>query len=231
MPFDLDIIIPVYNEGNKINKLFELFNKYLRINFRLIVCYDYEEDSTLKYIKKIKAEKGKILLVKNSNHGPNEAIKEGLNISDSDTLLVYMADDLNNIELINTMYNLIKLNNYDLVIPSRFIKGGKFIGASKIKKIITIIGSLLINYLGRVPFKDSTNAFKMFKRNIINNITLNSTKGFTFALELTIKSYKKNYRIKEIPSIWVDLEGRKSKFKLFRWLPSYIYLLLLAIFN
>ncbi len=231
MRFDLDIIIPVYNEGNKINILYELFNKYLNINFRLIVCYDYDQDSTLKYIKDIKIQKGKILLVKNSNHGPNEAIKHGLKISDSEILLVYMADDLNNIKLINTMYNLIKLDNYELVIPSRFIKGGKFMGASKIKKIITIIGSSLMYYIGGVPFKDSTNAFKMFKRKILNNITLKSTKGFTYALELTIKSYKKKFKIIEIPSIWEDLEGRKSKFKLYRWLPSYIYLLLFAIFT
>ena len=54
MKSDLDIIIPVFNEGNKINKLYELFNKYLNLNFRLLICYDFEGDNTLKYIKKIK---------------------------------------------------------------------------------------------------------------------------------------------------------------------------------
>jgi len=83
--------------------------------------------------------------------------------------------------------------------------------------------------MGRIPFKDSTNAFKMFRRSILNSVKLKSNVGFTYALELTIKSYKKKFRIIEVPSIWIDLEGRKSKFKLYRWLPSYIYLLLYAI--
>ena len=229
MKFDLDIIIPVFNEGKKINKLYDLFNQKLNINFRLIVCYDYEDDNTLKNIKQIKDIKKQIFLVKNNSVGPNEAIKTGIEKTDSKIILVYMADDLENIELINKMYNLVNQDKYDLIIPSRFINGGKFIGASFIKSTITKIGSFLIYYIGKIPFKDSTNAFKMFKRSILNRVKLKSTVGFTYALELTIKSYKKKFRIIEVPSIWIDLEGRKSKFKLYRWLPSYIYLLLYAI--
>ncbi len=231
MKSDLDIIIPVFNEGNKINKLYELFNKYLNLNFRLLICYDFEGDNTLKYIKKIKNYKEKITLIKNENFGPNEAIKKGLKESESDILLVYMADDFDNIDLINKMYEIIKNENYHLVVPSRFITGGQFIGASFIKKYITILGSFLIYYLGRVPIRDSTNAFKMFNKNVLNSINIKSSKGFTYALELTIKCHKKKFRIKEVPSVWKDIEGRKSKFKIYRWLPSYVYLLFISVIS
>ena len=126
------------------------------------------------------------------------------------------------------MVNLIDKGN-DLVIPSRFIPGGQTIGAKKIKKIITIIGSYLIYYLARIPFKDCTNAFKMFSKNLKDKIKFESTKGFTFALELTAKSYLLNFKIIEIPSIWIEVKNRKSNFKVFKWLPHYIYWLLFAI--
>ena len=57
MKSDLDIIIPVFNEGNKINKLYELFNKYLNLNFRLLICYDFEGDNTEYQVKEVKETK------------------------------------------------------------------------------------------------------------------------------------------------------------------------------
>ena len=99
-----------------------------------------------------------------------------------------MADDFENIKLVNKMTNLIMSGN-DLVIPTRFMPGGKMIGAAKIKELVTRVGSYLIYYFARIPFRDCTNAFKMFSSNLKNKITFNSTTGFTFALELVAKSY------------------------------------------
>ena len=126
------------------------------------------------------------------------------------------------------MINLIERGN-DLVIPSRFIPGGNMLEAKKIKKMITIIGSYLIYYLARIPFKDCTNAFKMFSANLKNKIKLDSTTGFTFALELTTKSYLSNFKIIEIPSVWIETKNRKTNFKIYKWLPYYIYWLIYSI--
>ena len=136
-----------------------------------------------------------------------------------------MADDFENIKLINRMTNLIELGN-DLVIPSRFTSGGKMIGASKIKEFVTRIGSYLIYYLARIPFKDCTNAFKMFSTSLKDKIKFDSTTGFTFALELVAKSYFLKLKIVEIPSTWIEIGNRKSNFKMLKWIPYYIYWLL-----
>ena len=188
----------------------------------MLICYDNENDSTLKYLKDTKLISKEILLIKNPKQGPNSAIIEGVRLSNAEITLVFMADDFENVKLINKMVNLIDKGN-DLVIPSRFIPGGQMIGAKKIKKIITIIGSYLIYYLARIPFKDCTNAFKMFSKNLKDKIKFESTKGFTFALELTAKSYLLNFKIIEIPSIWIEVKNRKSNFKVLKWIPYYIY--------
>ena len=188
----------------------------------MLICYDNENDSTLKYLKDTKLISKEILLIKNPKQGPNSAIIEGVRLSNAEITLVFMADDFENVKLINKMVNLIDKGN-DLVVPSRFIPGGQMIGAKKIKKIITIIGSYLIYYLARIPFKDCTNAFKMFSKNLKDKIKFESTKGFTFALELTAKSYLLNFKIIEIPSIWIEVKNRKSNFKVLKWIPYYIY--------
>ena len=132
----LDIIIPVYNENENILKLIQLLEKEIVCNFRILICYDSETDTTLKFIKKTKTIKNEIILVKNPKAGPNSAIIEGINSSNAEIILVYMADDFENIKLINHMIKLIELGN-DLVIPTRFMPGGKMIGAAKIKETLS----------------------------------------------------------------------------------------------
>ena len=224
----LDIIIPVYHEDENIIQLLKALENNIVCNFRVLICYDSESDKTLKYLKNKNIINKEILLIKNPKQGPNSAIIEGINSSIAEIILIYMADDFENVKIINNMINLIERGN-DLVIASRFIPGGNMLGAKKIKKMITVIGSYLIYYFARIPFKDCTNSFKMFSASLKNKIKLTSTAGFTFALELTIKSYLLNLKIIEIPSIWIEAKNRKSNFKVLKWLPYYIYWLLFSI--
>ena len=224
----LDIIIPVYNEDKNIISLLQKLEKEIVCNFRILICYDSETDKTLECLKNINVISKEILLVKNPKKGPNSAIIEGIRFTNAEIILIYMADDFENVKLINSMINLIEHGN-ELVIPSRFINGGKMLGANKIKKAITVIGSFLIYYVARIPFKDCTNAFKMFSANLKDKIKLDSTTGFTFALELTVKSYLSNLKITEIPSVWIEAKNRKSTFKVYKWLPYYIYWLVYSI--
>ena len=224
----LDIVIPVYNEDANIIKLLQFIEKELKHNFRILICYDADNDTTLKHLKNNKIINSEILFIKNPKKGPNSAIVEGINYSSAEIVLVYMADDFENVKLLNQMVDLI-IGGNDLIVPSRFIPGGKMLGAKKIKKSITIIGSYLIFYLGRIPFKDCTNAFKMFSRNLKEKIKFESTKGFTFALELTAKSYFLKSKICEIPSTWIEAPNRKSNFKILKWIPYYIYWLIYSV--
>ena len=224
----LDIVIPVYNEGQNIINLITNLEKEVVCDFQILICYDRETDTTLSFLKKYESIKSNILLIKNPQQGPNSAIQAGIKSSEAEIILVYMADDFENIKLINRMINLIEGGN-DLVMPSRFVKGGKMLGAKKMKKMVTIFGSYLIYYIAGIPFKDCTNAFKMFSKNLKKQIKFESTKGFTFALELTAKSYLINSKICEIPSIWIEAPNRKSNFKIIKWLPYYIYWLLYSV--
>ncbi len=229
---ELDIVIPVYNEGERILKLINYLKNKLRMKYRIIICYDSKKDSTYKFLKKNKIKtKHKITLLKNIGNGPNMAIRTGIEYSSSEIILVYMADDFENGLLINRMYNHIKKLKYDLIIPSRFVNGGRFIGGKFLKRLITRIGSNLLFYFGGIPYRDCTNAFKMFNKKIKLNIKLISTIGFTFAIELSVKTYFAGYKICEVPCTWRDLTNRKSNFRVLEWLPYYIYWLLYSIFN
>ena len=120
----LDIIIPVYNEDENIIRLLKALENEILCNFRVLICYDSDNDKTLKIIKNNRVIDKELLFIKNPKQGPNSAIIQGIDASQAEIILVYMADDFENIKIINNMIKLIEQGN-DLVIPSRFIPGGK----------------------------------------------------------------------------------------------------------
>lgn len=213
----IDVIIPIYKEKENLRKIIDELNDKVKANLSFVICYDFDNEPGLNFLP----NKKNISRIKNLGTSPNEAILTGINNSNSEFILVYMADDFENINLINTFINL--SNKNDLIIPSRYVKGGRFENAKLIKKFIAVLGYILLNKILGIPYRDCTNAFKFFRRNIINDIKFESKVGFTYAIELTIKSYFLKKKIIEIPCVWRDPENRKSNFKMIKWLPNYLY--------
>ena len=92
MNYDLDIIVPVFREeGNILKTINEIFKK-LKINFRLLIIYDYEDDPTVNVVKENFKEKN-VVCLKNKYTGFNGAIKTGFEDIQADAALLYPADD------------------------------------------------------------------------------------------------------------------------------------------
>src|SRR5581483_11621966 len=115
-----------------------------------------------------------------------------------------------------------------IVCASRFMKGGKKIGGPFIKTILARSASLSLHYFFKIPTYDATNAYKMYRKTLFDDIHLESTQGFEYSLEIVLKAFKKGYKIAEIPTVWKDREAGKSNFKLMKWLPEYIHWYTLA---
>ena len=131
-----------------------------------------------------------------------------------------MADDHINHNIINLCYEKFT-EGYQVVCPSRFIRGGKMTGNPFLKGIITKLVSFFLFYFTSFPIKDSTNSFRLFSKELINKVKIESNKGFTLSLELTAKAHRLGYKITEIPTIWVERDKGKSRFKLFSFILPY----------
>ncbi len=194
--------------------------------------YDFPEDSTLPVVASIKDNyKFSISLIKNNiGKGPLNAIKAGFKASDGGAVLVSMADLSDDIKIVDAMYRLIIEDGADIVCGSRYMKGGRQIGGPFIKKTMSRMAGLSLHYLASVPTHDATNSFKMYSRKVIDNINIESDKGFVLGLELTVKAFLKGYKIKETPSVWTDRVEGESRFKVTAWLPSYLKWYFVALF-
>ena len=119
------------------------------------------------------------------------------------------------------MYNEF-VKGSDIVVASRFIKGGSMTGCPIIKSILVKLASNSLYFLSSIPVKDASNGFRLFSRKLINKVKIESEKGFAYSLELLVKCNRLKYKISEIPAIWVERCEGSSRFKIFKWLPQYL---------
>ena len=217
---EIDILIPVFNENETIIQTLKNIISSVKYNYKILICYDYNEDPSLNIIKKNFPENPRIEFIKNFSKGFNNALISGLNKSTADAVIFFMADDHTNHKVINICVEKFK-EGYQIVCPSRFIKEGKMIGNPFLKSFLTRLTSFFLFNFTSFPIKDSTNSFRLFPRKILDEVNIESKKGFTLSLELTAKAHRLGYKMIEIPTIWIERNKGKSRFKLFSFILPY----------
>jgi dolichol-phosphate mannosyltransferase len=217
---ELDIVIPVYNEGGNIISVMESFRTHVKTPYRVLICYDIDEDDTLTALSNYSSDRADIVYVKNSHSGPNMAVVAGLKASKAPYILVYMADDDYNADLIDQMVQKMK-NGFDIVSSSRWIKGGCYDGAPFIKHVLTRTASYTAFLIGGLKIHDATQAFRLFSRRVIDNIEITSTKGLSFTFELLAKVNRLGWPVCEIPAPWYERKIGNSRFQYIKWIWPY----------
>ena len=98
-----EILIPVFNEGEKVLKLMELFQDNIKNKFKILFCYDLDSDDIFDYKDKLKEFNFEINYIKNPSRGPCSAIVEGFKSGNSECVIVYPADDFINFNILDCL--------------------------------------------------------------------------------------------------------------------------------
>jgi glycosyltransferase involved in cell wall biosynthesis len=216
----LDVVIPVYNEGENILSLLNAFEEQIQSKIRVLICYDREDDTTLPSARLFNG-KFDIVFVKNKDSHAHGAVMTGFEFSDAPAVISYMADDDYNAPVIDKMVELFH-QGYDVVCASRFMPGGSMIGCPWPKSFLVRAVSYTLYVFGRIPSRDSTNAFRLFSKKLLSNVRIESKTGFTYSLELLAKAHRFGYKISEVPAQWFERVNGSSRFQVFRWAPYYL---------
>ncbi len=220
----IDIVVPVYNERENFETLYCNICDLVKSEWRLTVVYDFPEDTTLIVAQPLAEKDQRIRLLLNESRGVLSAIKTGFKFASAPATLLLMVDDPPEIvEKIDTMMEQMRKTNSAVVAASRYMKGGSHHGGNLLKGFLSRMAGLSLHFLLRLPIHDATYATKLFRTSFLRETPIESKRGFTYALELTLKAHIKGEHISEVPVVWTERTQGVSRFAFFGWLGSYLY--------
>jgi dolichol-phosphate mannosyltransferase len=219
----LDIVIPVYNEGSNILATLGALARELRTSSRALICYDFEEDNTLPAIRENPAAYAGlgVTFVRNSGRGAHSAVMAGFAASTAPIVAVFPADDDFNAGIMDRMVALVR-EGCDIVCASRFLPGGTMEGCPWLKAALVRTAAFTLHNFAALPSRDPTSGFRMFSRRVIEKIEIESNEGFCYSIELLVKAHRLGWRVGEVPARWFERKHGASRFRVLKWLPAYL---------
>ena len=218
----LHLIVPVFNEHENFPRLVEEVERHAPRPYRLLVVYDFNEDTTVPVARQFAESRPELVLVRNNlGRGPANAIRAGFAAVESGPAVVVMADLSDDLSTLTPMLDLYH-QGYEVICPSRYMRGGSQQGGPWVKRILSRMAGLSLAWLARFPVHDATNNFRMYDAALVREMGIESEKGFEIALELTAKAFAGGARIAEVPTTWRDRTAGQSNFRLMKWLPYYL---------
>ncbi len=206
---ELSIVIPAFNEeaniGPCLDELLGLLVDEKQIATEVIVVNDNSQDDTEAEVLERMERWPMIRLVRRQPPGGfGRALRTGLQFVRGNIVVVYMADRSDHPQDVLKYFQTIN-EGYDCVFGSRFIKGAEVKRYPKVKLFVNRIVNKSVQWMFWTDMNDLTNAFKAYRRDVIEHCGPYRACHFNITLEMSLSALISGYRICQIPIHW---EGR-----------------------
>jgi len=209
------IIIPTYNERENLPKLAAAI--YAQGPFHLLIVDDNSPDGTGDLAEELATRyAGRFFVLHRTGKlGLGTAYREGFRwgLARGYDLLFEMDADFSHDPRHLPQFLTAIHEGADLVLGSRYVRGGGTRNWSPLRKLISRGGSLYARLILGLPFHDLTGGFKCFRRRVLESIDLASigSNGYGFQIEMTYRAFQQGFRIVETPIVFPDREVGQSK--------------------
>ncbi|MCZ7603608.1 MAG: polyprenol monophosphomannose synthase [Melioribacteraceae bacterium] len=208
------IIIPTYNELNNIQKLVPLLrSEYPQVD--VLVVDDNSPDGTGKKVLELAESDPQIHLIEREGKlGLGTAYVRGFKFALENGYEAAMEMDADFSHDPKEVKNFLReIEENDLVIGSRYIKGVNVVNWPMSRLLLSYFANIYTKVITGMPIYDATGGFKCFRREVLESINLDkiTSNGYSFQIEMNFKTWKKGFRVKEIPIIFVDRADGSSK--------------------
>jgi len=209
------IIIPTYNERENIGALLDAIFDLKIKGLEVLVIDDNSPDGTAELV-------GTYSSLNNGVHLMERSKKAGLGTAYVSGFKYALAHDYNYVMEMDADFShdpkeipnfLTAIEDSDLVIGSRYIHGVNVINWPLRRLVLSLGASKYTRIVTGMPLRDCTAGFKCFRRQVLESINLDAihSDGYSFQIEMHFKTWKKGFRIREIPIIFVDRAVGSSK--------------------
>jgi dolichol-phosphate mannosyltransferase len=225
----LSVVIPAQNEQDCIASTVEHLHVELRLHsiaHEIVVVDDGSTDSTWGLLQEIQSRIPQCRPVQNLDpHGFGRAITFGFDHSTGDAVVVMMADESDDCRDVVRYWEILN-QGWDAAFGSRFVRGGGVIDYPPHKLLLNRIANLYLRLLFHVPLNDFTNAFKAYRRTVIDGCRPFLSPHFNLTVELPLKTIVRGYSWTVLPVTWRQRRSGESKLKIKEMGSRYLFIAL-----
>jgi dolichol-phosphate mannosyltransferase len=224
------IVIPAHNEEDVIEKtcvsIIAEFESQGIDDIEILVINDNSSDSTETILRQLCDRYPCMRYINNTPpHGFGFAVRKGLENFRGEAVAVVMADLSDSPQDIAVYYHKIR-EGYECVFGSRFIKGSRVIDYPAFKLTINRVANWFVKVLFGLKYNDVTNAFKAYRREVIEGVHPILSHHFNLTVEMPLKAIVRGYSFTVVPISWTNREAGVSKLKLREMGSRYLFIVL-----
>jgi len=211
------IVIPARDEQDSLpSTVNDIYQTFLRegVPHELVVVDDGSRDRTWAVLTELRSTIPTLAPVQNLGaHGFGRAVQYGLNHMKGDAVAIMMADASDSPADAVKYWKLLN-EGYDCAFGSRFVKGGKVIDYPRIKLFVNRLANLLVRLGFNIALNDTTNAFKAYRRTVIDGCRPFLAPHFNLTVEIPLKAIVRGYTWTVIPISWQNRKYGEAKLKI-----------------
>ena len=225
----LSVVIPAHNEAEVIEPTLRGLIDQLGpagIDYEIVVVDDASRDGTGDVVRRVAEEEPRVRVVR--NEGPNGfgfAVRAGLDAFTGDSVAIVMADGSDDPRDV-VLYHRVLEAGYDCAFGSRFMPGATVHDYPKFKLLMNRVVNTGIRALFRHGYNDTTNAFKAYRREVIENLRPLLSHHFNMTVELPLKAITRGFSYAIVPTSWTNRAAGTSKLQLNEMGSRYLFIVL-----
>lgn len=213
----LSVVIPARDEEGCIAATVEHLHIELQLHdvpHEIVVVDDGSSDRTWAILSGLRARRPELVPVQNTGeHGFGRAIICGLNHIRGDAVVIMMADESDDCRDVVRYWRLLD-EGWECVFGSRFIRGGGVIDYPRHKLFFNRLANFFIRVLFRLSLNDTTNAFKAYRRSVIDGCRPLIAPHFNLTVEIPLKAIVRGYSWTVVPITWRNRRSGQPKLKI-----------------
>jgi dolichol-phosphate mannosyltransferase len=211
------VVIPAHNEEESLpHTVGEIHQTLVRENVphEIVVVDDGSRDKTWAVLQQLRQVIPTLAPVQNPGpHGFGRAVTYGLNHMKGDACTIMMADASDSPDDAVRYWRLLD-EGWECVFGSRFVKGGKVVDYPRFKLFVNRIANFLVRVGFNIPLNDTTNAFKAYRRTVIDGCRPFLAPHFNLTVEIPLKAIVRGYSFAVTPISWQNRKYGAAKLKI-----------------